>query len=80
MATLPNGKTLQGKKNHDSLKYFLEQILSLEEKQKWVTKILGYDFEIIYKKGKKIFVEDALSRRDGDVEWFLYAISIIQPN
>jgi hypothetical protein len=38
------------KTNHDSLKYFLEQGLSSEEKQKWVTKMLGYDFEIIYKK------------------------------
>ena len=41
--------------DHDSLKYFLEQRLSSEEKKKWVTKVLGYDFEIIYKKGKKIW-------------------------
>ena len=35
METLPIGNTLQGtKKNHDSLKYFLEQILSSEEKKK----------------------------------------------
>jgi hypothetical protein len=40
------------KTNHQSLKYFLEQrILSLEQ-QKWVTKLFGYDYEIIYKKGK----------------------------
>jgi hypothetical protein len=44
-----------------------------------VTKILGYDFEIIYKKGKKHVVADALSIKDEDVEAFLYAISIIQP-
>jgi hypothetical protein len=31
----------------------LEQRLSSEEQQKWVTKILGYDFEIVYKKWKK---------------------------
>jgi hypothetical protein len=46
------GRHFKVKTDHDSLKYFLEQILSLEEQQKWVTKILGYDFEIIYKKGK----------------------------
>jgi len=39
--------------------------------------MLGYDFEIIYKKGKKIFVADALSRKDEDVEGFVYSISII---
>ena len=42
--------------------------------------MLGYDFEIIYKKGKKIFVADALLRKDEDVEALLYAISIIQPD
>ena len=44
MATLPNGKTLQGKIDHDGLKHFLEQRLSSEEQQKWVTKLLGYEF------------------------------------
>jgi hypothetical protein len=57
----------------------LEQRLSSEEKQKWVTKILGYDFEIVYKKGKQNVVADALSRKDEDVEVFLCVISIIQP-
>jgi hypothetical protein len=41
---------------------------------------LAYDFEIIYKKGKKNVVEDALSRKDEDVEDFLYVILIIQPD
>ena len=58
----------------------MEQRLSPEEQQKWVTKILGYDFEIVYKKWKKNVVTDALSRNDEDVESFLYAISIIQPD
>ena len=51
-----------------------------KKKQKWVTKILGYDFEIIYKKGKQNVVENALLRKDEDVEAFLCAILIIQPN
>jgi hypothetical protein len=42
-----------------------------------VTRILSYDFEIIYKKGKKNVVADAISRKDEDVEAFLCAISII---
>ena len=80
METLPNEKTLQVKTDHDSLKYFLEQRLSSEEQQKWVTKMLGYDFEIIYKKGKQNVVADVLSRKDEEVEAFFYAISIIQPD
>ena len=42
--------------------------------------MLGYDFEIIYKKRKKNVVTYALSRKDEDVEALLYAILIIQPD
>jgi len=73
------GRHFKVKMDNDSLKYFLEQKLSSEEKQKWVTKMLGYDFEIIYKKGKQNVVADALSRKDEDVEALLCTISIIQP-
>jgi hypothetical protein len=46
------GKFLQIKTNHQSLKYFPEQQISSPEQQKWVTKLFGYDHEIIHKKGK----------------------------
>eukprot|EP00253_Pinus_taeda_P032134 PITA_32134 len=62
------GRHFKVKRDHDSLKYFLEEILSSEEQQKWVTKMLGYEFEIIYKKGKQNVVADALSRKDEDVK------------
>jgi hypothetical protein len=68
------------KTDHDSLKYFLEQRLSSEEQQKWVTNMLGYDFEIIYKKGNLNVVVDVVSRKDEYVEAFLYVILIIQPD
>jgi hypothetical protein len=71
------GRHFKVKKDHDSLKYFLEQRLSSEEQQKWVTKILVYDSKIVYKKGKKNVVADALSRKDEDFEAFLCAILII---
>ena len=58
----------------------MKQRLSLEEQQKWVTKTLGYEFEIIYKKSKKNVVADALSRKYEDVKALLYDISIIQSN
>ena len=41
--------------------------------------MLGYDFEIIYKKGKQNVVIDALSREDEDVEALLYVILTIHP-
>jgi hypothetical protein len=44
------GKHFQIKTNHQSLKYFLEQRISSPEQQKRVTKLFGYDYEIIYKK------------------------------
>ena len=74
------GRHFKVKTDHDSLKYFLEQSLSLEEQHKLVTKILGYDIEIIYKKWKENVVADALSRKYEDVEALLYVISIIQPD
>jgi hypothetical protein len=40
------------KTDHLRLKYFLEQKISSLEKQKWVAKLFGYDYQIIYKKGK----------------------------
>ena len=54
------GRHFKVKTDHDSRKYSLEHRLSSEEKQKWVTKMLGHDFEIIYKKGKQNVVADAL--------------------
>ena len=40
--------------------------------------MFGYDFEIIYKKGKLNVVANALSRKDEGVESLLCGIYIIQ--
>jgi hypothetical protein len=73
------GQCFQIKTDHQSLKYFLEQRLSSPEQQKWVTKLFGYDYEIIYKKGKDNVVVDALSRKYED-EGSLFSLSFIVPD
>ena len=45
---------------HESVSYFLEQNFSTREHRNWVTLMLRYEFEIIYKKGKQNVVVDGL--------------------
>jgi hypothetical protein len=73
------GQRFQIKTNHQSLKYFLEQRISSPKQQKWVTKLFGYDYEIIYKKGKDNVVADALSRKYENEE-SLFSLSFIVPD
>jgi hypothetical protein len=73
------GQRFQIKTDHQSLKYFLEQRISSPEQQKWVTKLFGYDYEIIYKKIKDNVVADALSRKYED-EGSLFSLSFIVPD
>jgi hypothetical protein len=72
------GKHFQIKKDHQSLKYFLEQHISSPKQQKWVTKLFGYDYEIIYKKGKDNVLVDAVSRKYEE-EGSLFSLSFIVP-
>ena len=46
----------------------MERKIPSPEQQKWVTKLLGFDFEITYKKGKEIVLADALSQLPEQVE------------
>jgi hypothetical protein len=73
------GQRFQIKTDHQSLKYFLEQRISSQEQQKWVTKLFGYDYEIIYKKGKDNVMVDALSQKYED-EGSLFSLSFIVPD
>jgi hypothetical protein len=73
------GQCFQIKTDHQSLKYFLEQCISSQEQQKWVTKLFGYYYEIIYKKGKYNVVVDALAQKYED-EGSLFSLSFIVPD
>nr|GEZ30255.1 reverse transcriptase [Tanacetum cinerariifolium] len=52
------------KTNHFSLKYLLEQRITTPTQMKWLPKLIGFDYEIVYKKGIKNGAADALSRVD----------------
>lgn len=51
------------KTNHNSLCYFMNQNDLNDRQQKWISKILVYDFDIEYVKGTHNVVANALSRR-----------------
>jgi hypothetical protein len=73
------GKCFQIKTEHQRLKYFLKLFISFPEQKKWVTNLFGYDYEIIYKKGKDNVVVDALSRKYEE-EGSTFSLSFIVPD
>jgi hypothetical protein len=54
----------------------MEQRNSSPEQQKWVTKLFGYDYEIVYKNGKENVVVAALSKKYED-KGSLFSLSVI---
>ena len=46
----------------------LDQRISTPMQQKWLSKLIGYDFEIHHKSGKEHKAADALSRLNESIE------------
>jgi hypothetical protein len=59
------GRPFVVKTDQQSLKFLLEQKVGTPFQQKWITKLLGYDFVVEYKKGVENRVADALSKKEG---------------
>lgn len=54
------------KTNHQSLKYLFEQRVTSMLQHKWLTKLMGFDYSILYKRGVDNKVAKAFSRKDSD--------------
>ena len=64
--------------DHKSLKFLLEQQVTMEMQQKWILKLMGYDFVTEYKQGKFNQVADGLSRKNEEV--VICALMLPQPS
>ena len=57
-----SGRHFTIRTDHHSLKYLLQQRITFPGQHSWLTKLMGYDYDICYKKGKDNVAADALSR------------------
>ncbi|XP_019191750.1 PREDICTED: uncharacterized protein LOC109186281 [Ipomoea nil] len=73
------GRPFTIKTDHQSLKFLLEQKITTAMQQKGLTKLLGLNYTIQYKKGVDNSVADALSRRRGPGQAENLAISAVRP-
>lgn len=68
--------------DHKSLKELMHQVIQTPEQQFYLAKLLGFQFEVLYRAGKTNMVADALSRLpkdDGDpLVCYFFAITAAQ--
>ncbi|KAD4585752.1 hypothetical protein E3N88_23353 [Mikania micrantha] len=64
--------------DQQSLKHLLDKKIVIPLQQEWLSKLLGYDYEICYKKGVENLAADALSRVHG-LAIFTLAVNSLDP-
>lgn len=72
------GRKFVVRTDQKSLKHLWKQKITTTAQEKWLVKLMGYNFTIDYKKGKDNVVADALSRGEEDGE--INAISALVPH
>ncbi|GJX71041.1 hypothetical protein Tco_0308212 [Tanacetum coccineum] len=70
METDASDRHFKIKTDHFSLKYLLDKRMSTPTQLKWLPKLMGFDYEIQYKKGVENVTADALSRIQHSGELF----------
>ncbi|GAU40484.1 hypothetical protein TSUD_286390 [Trifolium subterraneum] len=73
------GRRFSVSTDQKSLKQLLQQRIATAEQQNWIAKLLGYDFDIVYKQGKMNQGADALSRiHEGEIKAMISQLKWIQ--
>ncbi|CAA0826979.1 Unknown protein [Striga hermonthica] len=57
------GRSFIIRTDHYSLKFLLEQRIITSPQQRWLSKLMGFDFTVEYRAGRENVVADALSRQ-----------------
>lgn len=72
------GSSFVFRTNHYSLKFLLKQRITTTPQEKWINKLIWFDFQVEYHSESTNTIEDALSRRDEEVTCHLCTISLPQ--
>ncbi|GKD00408.1 hypothetical protein Tco_1170682 [Tanacetum coccineum] len=73
------GQTICDQTDHFSLKYVLGQRIRTPTPMEWLPKLMGFDYEVVYKKESKNAAADVLLRVQANGEllsMFQYTITI----
>jgi hypothetical protein len=76
MEALPLGRLFKIRTDHVSLKYLLNQKIVTPMQHQWLIKLMGYDYEIEYRKGKDNVEADCLSRTSSQLLYSLVVSSV----